>query len=315
MTIPTPGGVPTPPVPGVPMPPGTLTAGPSPEQGVNWAELMKQAGEQLQPVPKGSYDCYVDTCEATQTSNGKLMYKVKLKISGGPHNGRPLWNNITLTTDNPNALAMFFRNMDAFGLAMDYFATNPAPEAVADALIGRPVRVVVNHRTWQGSIRENVDKLIKPTGVAAIAGMPVPGGAVVPTPGPSAPVSGPPVPSAPVAPAPAVSPPQPATAPPPAAAPAPPAAAPPAPEPEPPAQPAVDLDAYRAAGWTDEQLIAAGHMAAPEPPPAPPTPEPAPPAPAPEPPAAEVPPAPDVPPPAPPAPAPAGPPAPPPVPF
>lgn len=260
------------PTPGVPAVPGSAPQDTS--EGVNWAELMVQAGKEMEPVPKGSYDAYVDSADATQTQTGKLMYKLKLKIDGGPSNGRILWNNITLTTDNPMALAMFFRNMDAFGLGKEFFATNPQPDVVAEQLIGRRVRVVIDHRLYQGQVRENVKQLLKPQGVAAIAGMQVAGGASVPgglaTPGVppvSAPVVAPPV-AAPV--------PQPAPAP--VSAPAPAPTPEPVPAPASNVPPGMDPAAYEA--FLAFQASQSATPAPPAPTPseeAPPTPEVAPP--------------------------------------
>jgi hypothetical protein len=262
---------------------------------INWGALIEQAGTELEPVPKGAYDVTVEDCTDTQSQTQKLMYKLKLRINGGPYNNRVLWNNITLTTDNPSALAMFFRNMEAFGLDRNYFAMNPSPSEVAAVLIGRSAKVVIDHRMYQGSIRENVKQIMKAgVGVGAMVGIPSIAGGVGSAPpvaipvAASTPVAAAPIPAPAASPAPAVAAPpavaQPAPAPV-AAAPAipvpqvsapdpvvatpPPAASTPPPAPEPAAPPAVDLDAYRAAGWTDEQLITAGHMQPPAPPAAP----------------------------------------------
>lgn len=202
---------------------------------INFGELLDSAGGGFEPIPKADYDVSVSSAEAAQSSTGKLMFKIVYKIVGGPYNGRTIYNNITLTTDNPNALRMFFMNMKAMGLDESFFATSPAPSVVADALVGHSCRVTIDHREWQGQVRENVKSLKPSTGgagaVPAVAGLPAAPPAAAPVATPAAP--------APAAPAPAVAPP--------AAPPAPPAApvipepvAPAAPEPEvaPPAPPA-----------------------------------------------------------------------------
>jgi len=181
---------------------------------INWGNLIEQAGKELEPVPKGTYDVVVEDASDTQTSTQKLMYKLKFRIQGGASANRVLWNNITLTTDNPTALAMFFRNMDALGLDRQYFSMNPSPSDVAAALVGRTVRVVIDHRLYQGSMRENVKQMMKATGVMGIPGMPSSGApagipspmapAPAPVPQPSAPVSAPVAPQQVQTPAPVV---------------------------------------------------------------------------------------------------------------
>jgi hypothetical protein len=173
------------------------------EMTVNWGELMAGGAAEFQPVPKGNYDVAVDTAEPKQSTTGKLMFAVKYKIESGPQAGRTVFNNITLTTDNPNALRYFFLNMKAMGLSQEFFATNPSPSAIAQALIGQRCRIEVDHRPYQGSMRENVKSISAAGGI-------MPGGAIT---GPSAPVSSPmiPTPGATVGPSPAM--PQPTVAP------------------------------------------------------------------------------------------------------
>ena len=190
-------------------------------ESVNWANLMEQSGGDFETLPKGSYDVIVDTAEATRSSTDKTMFKIKFKVQGGPHNGRTIFNNITLTIDNPNALRMFFLNMKALGLNADFFSNNPTPDQVAAALLGAPATVVLDHRMYQGAMRENVKSLLPRAGITA-------GGQMAPVgPSISVPTTSPSVPSSPAPAAPVVS--QPA----PAAPPAPPVAAPaPAPAPQ-----------------------------------------------------------------------------------
>lgn len=194
-------------------------------ESVNFAELLEESGGAYEPVPKGSYDVIIDTCEATQSSTGKLMYKLQYKILGGPQAGRIVYNNITLTKDKKNALKMFFTNMKAMGLPNEYFANSPAPETVAAALVGRSCNIIVDHREFQGEMREDVKKIAPASGATPMQVSPgATSGPSIPTPGaaPSAPpVASPTPPAAPTpeaAPAPAAPTPEPAA---PAAPPAP----------------------------------------------------------------------------------------------
>jgi hypothetical protein len=182
---------------------------------------MSQVGDTIKPVPTGQYPAKVHESKFTKSGNGKPQWKLTLKIQGGPHDGRNVWTQLTLTRDNPNALAIFFRQMAAFGLTQQYFQQNPAPEAVAAALMNRDALIDVAIREWNGEDRNEV-KSIKPlpAGYAAASIPPPPATGVVPPPPAAAPA---PAPAPSVAPAPPV------------AAPAAPAAAPPAPAPEVPA--------------------------------------------------------------------------------
>lgn len=152
------------------------------EMSVNWGELMAGGAADFQPVPKGNYDVYVDTAEPKQSTTGKLMFALKYKIETGPQAGRTIFNNITLTTDNPNALRFFFLNMKAMGIGQDFFAQNPSPSVIAQALIGQKCRVEIDHRPYQGQMRENVKSIQASGGI---------GGALV---GPSIVTSGPQIP-------------------------------------------------------------------------------------------------------------------------
>lgn len=150
------------------------------EMSVNWGELMAGGAAEFQPVPKGNYDVFVDAAEPKQSTTGKLMFALKYKIESGPQAGRTVFNNITLTTDNPNALRFFFLNMKAMNITQEFFAQNPSPSVIAQALIGQHCRIEVDHRPYQGQMRENVKSIMPAGGTFA-------GGAIT---GPSAPISG-----------------------------------------------------------------------------------------------------------------------------
>lgn len=197
----------------------------TPPGAFNWGALMDQVGAGFTPLPVGEYDVVVDTAEATQSTTQKTMFKVRFKVESGPHAGRIVYNNFTISPENANALRFFFQHMGAMGLTREFFAGNPTPQQVADALLGRRCRIGVKHRTYQGTLRENVDKIVPATGTPQFAQPQVPSPG---TPGPA-----PQVPPTPTPPAPAPAP-APVTSPPPAPAPVPPPA--PASPPAPPQQ-------------------------------------------------------------------------------
>jgi hypothetical protein len=205
------------------------------EGAINWGALMEGVKDALQPVPKGPYDVVVAKCEAKTSSTNKSMWAMQLKIIGGPHDGRIIFNNLTLTTDNPQALRMFFMNMSALGLEQSFFASNPTPSQIANALVGRNARVEIDHRQFQGQMRENVKRLMPPGGVFPAGAVPSGGPGVPGVPQMPTPASSPSVPSPPPVAAPSIPAPQPQPAPTESTVPipAPVAPAPPAPPAEP----------------------------------------------------------------------------------
>jgi hypothetical protein len=192
---------------------------------IPWDDLMDAAeGSDFAPIPQSDYDVKIIETEATKSSTDKPMWKITTEVMNGPHAGRKVWTQQTLTMDNPDALNVFFRQMAAAGLTGEFFKTKPTNQQIADALMGRQFRAKVTIREWQGVPRNNI-KQWNPLG----AGGGAPGGPPPPGMGASAP-GGPPPPPQSSAPPSSTPPP----APPSSSAPPPPAA--PAAPPQPPAQ-------------------------------------------------------------------------------
>lgn len=195
---------------------------------ISWDDLVRDAGDaaaSFEPIPESDYDLEVIDAKPKMTKdNSKKMYEVKSKVVGGAHSGRFIWDNITLTTDNPNALGFFFRKMAAMGLDANYFASQkPSDEQICATLKGRRFRAKIAQRTWNGNVKNEIKQYFSAT-ASALPPSVAPQPAAAPAPAPVA------------APAPAPAPaPQPAyeqPAPTPAPAPAPqPVAAQPAPPP------------------------------------------------------------------------------------
>jgi hypothetical protein len=161
---------------------------------IDWKALQKEATDAV--LPDGDYNVMVTEAECTKTSNGKPMYKVKMRVIDGPKKDRPIWSNFTLSAESPVALRIFFQQMAQLGLTADYFAANPHPDQVARDLVNRMATVTLGATEWQGAMRNQV------TAVKAYSGTgPPPPGAtvgppVVSAPG-GAPAAGPPIPSTP----------------------------------------------------------------------------------------------------------------------
>jgi hypothetical protein len=151
---------------------------------VNWDDLMKAAGDAaLEALPPDTYDVTVDSAEATESSTGKPMIKVRFKVQGGPYDQKTVFNQFVISYDSNVALNFFFRYMAALGLGEAFFAAKPPMAQVASALVGRRCQVKLSQREWpagSGQIRNNVDNVLAPTGggvspVAAPASTGLPG--------------------------------------------------------------------------------------------------------------------------------------------
>ena len=157
---------------------------------LNWGDLVKEAGDVggYDPLPDGDYDLVIVEAQAKATQTGKTMFAVKAQVTTGAHAKRLVWDNLVVSTDNPNALGIFFRKMNALGLGKDYFATNPTNAQIEQTLKGRSFRAQVGSRTWQGQKKNEIKTYYSiPT-----ASAPVPPMAAAPAPAPApAPVAAP----------------------------------------------------------------------------------------------------------------------------
>jgi hypothetical protein len=184
---------------------------------LNWADLVKDAGEgsgSYEPLPDGDYDLKIVEAPAKTTSTGKTMFAVKAQVQSGPHANRLIWDNITISPENKNALAIFFSKMVALGIPREFFTTNnPSNAQIEATLQGRTFRAQIASEVYQGSRKNKINRYYVTTpGVTAapVAAAPVadafvapPVAAFVPAPAPApAPAYAPPV----VAPAPVAAP-------------------------------------------------------------------------------------------------------------
>lgn len=141
-------------------------------EGINFADLVKEFSGGFEPLAPGEYDVVVDTAESVLSKNGKQMIKVRFKIQGGPSSGRTVFWNAVFSprrddgSVNEGALKAWFGNMSAFGLKTAFFSANPSMEQIADALIGKAVRVVLAIREWQGQEQNDVKSIKPPAGGA-----------------------------------------------------------------------------------------------------------------------------------------------------
>lgn len=135
--------------------------------GALLAEAEKSGGGA--PPPPDTYDCYVEKADATKSaSSQKTMFKCRFKIITGPQAGRIIFNNFVISPESAGALSFFFQHMGVLGLDRNFFASNPSPEQVAAALVGRQARLKIEHRDWNGKPQADVKEVLPPTpGVVA----------------------------------------------------------------------------------------------------------------------------------------------------
>lgn len=145
---------------------------------INFNQLMAEAGEGFQPIPPGPYTVECEKAEAVKSSTNKPQIRVTLRVLGGPHNGRKVFDQFTLTAGNPTALGFFFDNMAAFGLGRDFFSQlqmdDPMPY-VAQMLLGRQCNVAVGIEPYQGVDRNKIKQYRPVAGGQQPAAMPVQG--------------------------------------------------------------------------------------------------------------------------------------------
>lgn len=167
---------------------------------LNWADLVKDAGEatgNFEPLPDGDYDLKVVEAPAGTTSTGKTMFKLKAQITSGPYANRFIWDNITISPENKNALGIFFSKMAALGIPREFFLNNnPSNAQIEATLQGRVFRAQIGSEVYQGAKKNKIARYYVANAVASsipAAAAPTQvntAGAAVPPPPPAPPAPG-----------------------------------------------------------------------------------------------------------------------------
>lgn len=168
---------------------------------INWADLVKQAGDaggstSYEPLPDGDYELKVIQAEATMTKTGKVMFKVTNEVQGGPYAKRRVWDQLVVTDDNPKAMNMFFMKASAMGLGRTFWDANPSNAQVEQALNGRTFRATLGKRSYNGTESNEIKRYFPAQAAAAATPSATSAGASVPPPPPAPPAA--PAPSSPV---------------------------------------------------------------------------------------------------------------------
>lgn len=171
-----------------------------------FGDILKQAeasGATFEVLEAGEYVAKIIESDYQTSANGKPQIKTRWEVVSGPKAGfKGLWNYFTLTVDNPNAMAIFYRQMTALGITNEFMATlaQATPEIamkqIASALNGRTAKIKVKVDTeWNNNKIERINPVPPEFSVTGSpgAGSPFPG---------SAPASTAQAPASPPAPAP-----------------------------------------------------------------------------------------------------------------
>lgn len=145
----------------------------------SWSDVVKDAGASsggsggsYEPFPPGTYDFKIEGVEAKTSGNGKPMFVVKAQVQNGPHANRLVWDNLVVSTDNPNALGYFFKKMAALGLPKEWFNQNPSNDQIVQALTGRPFSAEIYIDTYNPSSPKNKIKNYFPPQQGGAQGFP-----------------------------------------------------------------------------------------------------------------------------------------------
>lgn len=122
----------------------------------SFGDIVKQAAESgtsFDLLPAGPYVAKIIESEYRSSSNGKPQIKTRWEVIAGPNAGfKGLWNYFTLTIDNPNAVAIFFRQLKTLGITQEFIDAlaeldnETAVKHIAGALEGRAagIKVVID---------------------------------------------------------------------------------------------------------------------------------------------------------------------------
>jgi hypothetical protein len=126
---------------------------------MSFAELQKiaqTADVSWEVLPSGEYLGKVVEVGTTPSAGGKRMWTIKFEVAEGPKAGAKVWNRITLSPENPNALAFFFKDMAALGITMEVLQHDPSDEQIAQMMTDRMVWLKVGIKPYQGTDRNEV---------------------------------------------------------------------------------------------------------------------------------------------------------------
>jgi hypothetical protein len=118
---------------------------------IDWSQLMAQAaaeGYSNEILPDGSYEVQVAGVRVGAAQGGKPQIGVRLKVVSGPLTNKSIWDNLTISSENPKAMAVFFRKCNDYGAPQEAFAAGEGLDQIAARFVGRTGTAVVGHREY-----------------------------------------------------------------------------------------------------------------------------------------------------------------------
>jgi hypothetical protein len=107
-------------------------------------------------IPTGLYDAAVANATYEQTSTGKPMFRITFEVTEGEFARRRVWENVVVTTDNPDAQAVLSRHLSALGITQAFLAEpGRTGDDIADAMRGAMVRLAIGQRRDPNGVERN----------------------------------------------------------------------------------------------------------------------------------------------------------------
>lgn len=116
----------------------------------NLVKKAAESGTSFDLLPAGPYVAKIIESEYKLSNGGKPQIKTRWEVVVGPNAGfKGLWNYFTLTVENPNAVAIFFRQLKTLGITQEFLDAlaeldnETAVKHIAGALEGRMAGIKV----------------------------------------------------------------------------------------------------------------------------------------------------------------------------
>lgn len=106
-----------------------------------------------EPIPKGSYEAFVNSVQRKKTQNGDDMFNVRFVIAEGQFKGRSLFSNFVLKEELKWKLQKL---LIATGLVQPRTKTSFTLSDEAQELVGRKVGLKVGEAEYNGEMRPEV---------------------------------------------------------------------------------------------------------------------------------------------------------------
>jgi len=144
---------------------------------IDWGKVLHDTEEGTRVIPAGQYLIRITDATATKAGTGAEMIKTTVQLVDGPYAGRQVVTNIVFSFDNPQAMRMVFKRLNALGVTSEWLAeSNATVGQIAAAIAGREAIADVSVRQWQGEDRNDIAMFLPGGSGGAITDGPPMGG-------------------------------------------------------------------------------------------------------------------------------------------